>query len=108
MSQKGELSGRLEREADPRLDEAQGLVENVKENLDEIEADTKPITGPESGADYSVVEAVARVEEFNAKIKRDQDVGKHHHHRASRPRAGQAQEAEVVLLAVLVAHVKPR
>jgi len=78
-----QLSGRLEKEADPRLDESQGLVENVKEHLDEIEADTKPFTGPETGANYSVAEAVARVEEYDTKIKRDQDIGKHHHHRAS-------------------------
>jgi hypothetical protein len=78
-----QLSGRLEKEADPRLDESQGLVENVKEHLGEIEADTKPFTGPETGANYSAAEAAARVEEYDTKIKRDQDVGKHHHHRAS-------------------------
>lgn len=78
-----ELSGRLEEEADPRLDESQGLIENVKENLDRIAEHTKPITGPESGASYSVAEAVDRVEEYDMKIKRDQAAGKHHHHRAS-------------------------
>jgi hypothetical protein len=78
-----ELSGRLEQEADPRLDESHGLVENVRASLDEAVAHTKPITGPETGASYSVAEAVAHVEEYDTKIKQDQDAGKHHHHRAS-------------------------
>ena len=38
-----ELKDRLEREADPALDESQGLVENVKANLDEIAEATQPI-----------------------------------------------------------------
>jgi len=78
-----ELASRLEQEADPRLDEAQGLIENVKENLDKIAEHREPITGPETGANHSVAEAVERVEEYDAKIKRDQAAGKHHHHRAS-------------------------
>ena len=78
-----EQSSRLEKEADPPLDESRGLIENVKASLDEVTEHTKPITGSETGASYSVAEAVARVEEYDMKIKRDQDAGQHHHHRAS-------------------------
>ena len=49
-----ELAGRLESEADPRIDESQGLVESVKEGLDEIREDARPIAAPEFGATYSV------------------------------------------------------
>jgi hypothetical protein len=78
-----ELFSRLEQEADPRLDESQALIEDVKESLDKITEDTRPITGPESGANYSVAEAANRVEEYDMKIRRDQAAGKHHHHPAS-------------------------
>ena len=78
-----ELSGRLEQEADPRLDEAQGLIENVKENLDKVTEHREPITGQETGGSHSVAEAVERVDEYDAKIKQDQGAGQHHHHRAS-------------------------
>jgi hypothetical protein len=78
-----ELSSRLEQEADPRLDESQGLIENTRENLDKIAEHREPLTGPETGASHSVAEAVERVEEYDTKIKRDQAAGQHHHHRAS-------------------------
>src|ERR1700722_1672696 len=41
-----ELAGRLESEADPRIDESQRLVENVKEDLDKIMEDARPIAAP--------------------------------------------------------------
>jgi hypothetical protein len=78
-----ELASRLEAEADPALDEAQDLIENVKANLDEIAEDTQPIATPESGVNYSVVEAAERVEQHDMKIERDESAGKHHHRRAS-------------------------
>jgi len=78
-----ELTSRLETEADPALDESQHLVENVKANLDELDEDREPISAGESGTNYSVREAVERVEQHDLKIKRDEDAGKHHHHRTS-------------------------
>ena len=78
-----ELARRLEKEADPAIDESQDLIEDVKGNLDEIAADTMPITGPESGATFSVAEAVKCVSEHNAAIVRDLAAGKHHHFRVS-------------------------
>ena len=78
-----ELASRLQREADPALDEAQGLLEDVKANLDEITEDTPPFIAPESGANYSVAQAVTRVGQHNMKIERDEAAGMHHHHRAS-------------------------
>lgn len=77
-----ELARRLETEADPVLDKAQDLIENVKADLDEITADTQPIAAPETGANYSAGEAVDRVEEHDMKIERDEADGKHHHRRA--------------------------
>jgi hypothetical protein len=76
-----ELASRLEKEADPALDKSQGLVENVKANLDEIAEDARPIPTPESGVSYSVPKAVELVEQHDETIKRDGTVGKHHHHR---------------------------
>lgn len=78
-----ELAGRLEAEADPALDEAQDLSENVKASLDKVAEHTRPIPAPEAGANYSVAEAVARVEQDERKIEEDRAVGKHHHERAS-------------------------
>jgi hypothetical protein len=78
-----ELRSRLEQEADPRLDEAQGLIENAREDLDKLAEHREPLTGPETGAGHSVAEAVERVKEYDTKIKRDQTAGRHHHHRAS-------------------------
>ena len=78
-----ELAGRLEAEADPALDEAQDLIESAKASLDEATEDTRPIAAPEAGANYSVAEAVARVEQDDRKIEQDKAVGKHHHDRAS-------------------------
>jgi hypothetical protein len=78
-----ELRSRLEQEADPRLDESQGLIENARENLDKIAEHREPLIGSETGASHSVAEAVERVEEYDTKIKRDQAAGQHHHHRAS-------------------------
>ena len=78
-----ELASRLEKEADPPLDKSQGLIENVKANLDEITEDTQPIAAPESGANYSVAEAVERVGQHDKTIERDEAAGKHHHRRAS-------------------------
>ena len=74
-----ELASRLEAEADPVLDKAQGLVENVKANLDKIAEDTEPIVAPEAGTNYSVPEAVERVGQHDVKIERDKAAGKHHH-----------------------------
>ena len=78
-----ELAGRLEAEADPVLDKAQDLNENVKANLDEIAEAAKPIVAPESGANYSAAEAVERVEQNDMKIEQDKAAGMHHHDRAS-------------------------
>jgi hypothetical protein len=78
-----ELASRLEAEADPALDRAQGLNENVKADLDKITEDTPPIVAPESGANYSVADAVQRVEQDDMKIKQDKAACKHHHDRAS-------------------------
>lgn len=78
-----ELVGRLETEADPALDQSQDLNENVKAVLDEIAQHTQPIAAPESGASYSVPEAVARVRQHDRKIGEDEAVGKPHHQRAS-------------------------
>lgn len=77
-----ELASRLETEADPPLDKSQGLIENVKANLDEITEDRTPITGSEGGPNLSVAEAVERVGEHDATIQGDENAGSHHHHRA--------------------------
>jgi hypothetical protein len=77
-----ELAGRLEAEADPALDEAQDLVESAKASLEEATDNTRPIASPEAGANYSVAEAVTRVQQDDMKIERDRAVGKHHHDRA--------------------------
>jgi len=74
-----ELKDRLEREADPALDQSQGLVENVKANLDAIAEAAQPISTPESGVSYSVAEAVALVGQHDQTIRRDGASGKHHH-----------------------------
>ena len=78
-----ELASRLEAEADPALDKAQGLNENVKANLDEIVKDTKPIVAPEDGANYSAAEAVERVGQHDMKIDQDEAAGEPHNRRAS-------------------------
>ena len=78
-----ELASRLEAEADPALDKAQGLIENVKANLDEIVEDTQPIVAPEDGANYSAAEAVERVGQHDMKIEQDEAAGEHHNRRAS-------------------------
>jgi hypothetical protein len=77
-----ELTGRLGKEADPALDRAQSLVESTKENLDELDEDTQPISTPESGSNYSVVDAVKLVEQHDATVEQDEDAGLHHHRRA--------------------------
>jgi hypothetical protein len=76
-----ELASRLEKEADPALDKSQGLVENVKADLDGIAEGARPISTPESGANYSVAEAVELVAQHDETIERDGADGKHHHHR---------------------------
>lgn len=76
-----ELASRLEKEADPPLDKAQGLMENVKANLDELAEDTRPISTPEAGANYSVAEAVKLVGQHDQTIDRDGADGHHHHQR---------------------------
>jgi hypothetical protein len=76
-----ELTSRLVKDADPALDTSQGLVENVKANLDEIAEDTQPISTLESGTNYSVAEAVKLVEQHDDTIKQDEADGLHHHHR---------------------------
>jgi hypothetical protein len=78
-----ELTSRLEAEADPALDKAQGLNEHVKANLDKITEDTEPIVAEESGTNYSVREAVECVGQHDVKIEQDKAVGKHHHDRSS-------------------------
>ena len=79
-----ELASRLEVEADPALDKSQGLIENVKANLDEATEHTQRITSQETGANYSVADAVERVQQYDAKIGDDEAGGKHHHRRTSR------------------------
>ena len=76
-----ELASRLEKEADPALDKSQGHVENVKADLDGIAERARPISTPESGANYSVAEAVELVGQHDETIERDGAAGKHHHHR---------------------------
>ena len=78
-----ELTTRLETEADPALDKAQDLNENVKANLDKIAEDTQPIVDDEVGANFSVPDAVERVKQDEGKIERDKAAGKTHHDRAS-------------------------
>ena len=78
-----ELASRLKAEADPALDKAQDLVENVKASLDEITEDIHPIATPESGANYSVPDAVERVGLHDMKIDQEEAAGKHHHRRVS-------------------------
>ncbi len=78
-----EFANRLDAEADHALDESQDLSENAKANLDEITENTRPFDTVESGANYSVAQAVERVEQHDMKIKRDEAAGKHHHRRAS-------------------------
>jgi hypothetical protein len=78
-----ELASRLETEADPALDKSQDRIENVKAHLDEIAEHARPIVAPETGANYSVPQAVERVEQHDKKIKRDEAAGKHHHRRIS-------------------------
>ena len=78
-----ELANRLEAEGDPALDKAQGLNENVKANLDKMAEDAQPIVDGESGANYSVPDAVERVKQDDVKIEQDKAVGKGHHDRAS-------------------------
>jgi len=75
------LTRRLAEEADPALDKSQGLVENVKASLDEIAEGTRPISTPESGASYSVPEAVKLIRQHDETIERDGADGKHYHHR---------------------------
>lgn len=76
-----ELASRLAAEVDPALDKAQDLLENVKASLDEISEDAQPISTPESGTNYSIAQAVARVAQHDFKIERDEAAGKHHHRR---------------------------
>jgi hypothetical protein len=78
-----ELASRLETEADPALDKSQGLVEDVKANLDEIAGYTRPIVSPESGSNYSVAEAVELVGRHDETVERDEADGQYHHRRAS-------------------------
>lgn len=84
MEGERELTSRLEREADPLLDSAQGLVENVKADLDEIAEPTRPLATPESGTSLSVGDAVKRVAEHDDTIEQDETGGKHHHRRIGR------------------------
>lgn len=80
-----ELVRRLEKEADPALARAQGLIENVQGNLDKVTEDTRPIASPESGSNYSVAEAVERVGQHDETIHQDGAAGKYHHARVRRP-----------------------
>ena len=76
-----ELVTRLEKEANPALDRSQGLVENVKANLDELAEDTQPISTPESGSNYSVADAVKRVAQHDMTVEQDEADGLRHHRR---------------------------
>ena len=76
-----ELAGRLEKEADPSLDEAQGLLEDAKANLGGIKEDTQPIAAPEAGTSYSRTRAVERVSQHDVTIERDEAAGRHYHRR---------------------------
>lgn len=78
-----QLAGRLERDADPLLDRARDLVENVKTDLADITEHARPITAPR-GAKFSVPEAVQRVAEHGDAIEQDQADGRHHHQRVSK------------------------
>jgi hypothetical protein len=73
-----ELKDRLEREADPALDQSQDLVGNVRARLDEIAEAAQPISTPESGVTYSVADAVARVALLDETIRQDGAAGKYH------------------------------
>ena len=78
-----ELASRLEAEADPALDRAQALNDQVKANLGKITGNAQPIVDEESGTSYSVSDAVTRVELDDMKIEQDQTAGKPHHDRTS-------------------------
>jgi hypothetical protein len=78
-----EMAGRLKSEADPALGRAQGLLENVRETLDKATEYSLPISAPESGANFSVAEAVRCAERHAATIEWDEAAGLHHHRRAS-------------------------
>jgi len=77
------LGARLEKEADPALDKSQGLVENVNEALDGITEGTRPISTAESGANYSVSEAVDVVALHDETIELDGANGLHYHRRVA-------------------------
>jgi hypothetical protein len=79
-----QLKSRLESEADPKLDRSQDLVANVKASLDEIDEDAHPIAAPEAGTNYSVGDAVSRVETHDATIEADEASGRRHHRRTGR------------------------
>ena len=78
-----ELTGRLEAEADPALDKAQGLTKQVEASINQITDDAEPIVAPEAGVSYSVPDAVERVRQHDRKIEQDKAAGRHHHDRAS-------------------------
>lgn len=78
-----QLARGLEREADPSLDTCHELVGNVQANLDEIAEHGRPLGTADSGARYSVAEAVERVGEQEAAIRQDLAAGRHHHYRVS-------------------------
>lgn len=77
-----ELTSRLKREADPALDMAHGLMEDVMADLYNITEHTPPITAPESGINYSTAAAADRVGEHDEKIDWDALAGRDYHHRA--------------------------
>jgi hypothetical protein len=77
-----ELAGRLETDVDPRLDEMQECLSDVKANLDELDEKREPIITPESGTAHSTKEATALVGKHDAKIEQDEAESKHHHRRA--------------------------
>lgn len=77
-----DLTGRLEGEVDPALEEAQDSIETVKGNLDELEARTDPLLTPESGVAHSPADAVGHVHDLDEKIETDEQAGKGHHRRA--------------------------
>ncbi len=76
-----ELASGLEAEADPALDKSQGLIENVKEDLDKIGEHAQPLISQENGANYSAGAATELVAQYDSKIRADMAAGMDHHRR---------------------------
>jgi hypothetical protein len=76
-----ELAVRLERHIDPNLDEAHGLLEDTKAGLDAAARHPRPVTTPESGANYTGSQAVELVAVHDRKIEADFHASRQHHRR---------------------------